>query len=240
MHQASQSDLVNDLESLTISKSEKSKEVKSAEPKTIPDDVKSIPKVLKPKSNQRILLILDLNGTLVERVHSPKANQLLKSIPHTFTIPKYKVYGRPHLAQFISYILKEFDVAVWTSALEKNANGMCTNIFKDDLKQIKFVWNQAHCSEITAYPNFSCVKDLRTVWTTFPQYCEQKTIMIDDTCEKLKYNRKNGLIIPTFSVLENENHLEDSELLKLITYLTKLKNDDPECFGEYMQSTPFI
>jgi hypothetical protein len=120
------------------------------------------------------LLVLDLNGTLLERVTKKKmkAFKSAYAIPPTpdFSISSGKVFKRPFVDEFIDGIFKNFDVAVWTSALEKNAVPMVQNLFQAHTHQLKFLWNRSDCSDVKEGVDHSSVKDLRKIWEAYPDY----------------------------------------------------------------------
>ncbi|MCJ1307533.1 hypothetical protein MMC25_001179 [Agyrium rufum] len=62
---------------------------------------------------QKLLLVLDLNGTLVARKRGRPI-----------------VYPRPYLDAFLTYCLAEHKVLVWSSARPENVEAMCKQIFE--------------------------------------------------------------------------------------------------------------
>src|SRR3546814_14504898 len=60
-----------------------------------------------PRSMERILLILDLDETLIRAVEEPLDR------PADFRLPDFHVYRRPHLDAFLALLSENFDLAVW-------------------------------------------------------------------------------------------------------------------------------
>jgi len=76
---------------------------------------------------RRLLIVLDLNGTLLYRGSSSSPGR-----------------PRPHVESFLQYLLENHDVMVWTSAMPKNAEKMCRNIFTpDQYRKLLTIWTRA-------------------------------------------------------------------------------------------------
>lgn len=100
-------------------------------------------------AEKRLLVILDLNGTILHRI---KTEILLKNLQRTNPdiIPIGKIHGRPIVSRpdahnFLSNLLEMADVAVWTSAQAKNAvpmvmlafSGLLNRYFYEDEMPVK-------------------------------------------------------------------------------------------------------
>jgi len=70
----------------------------------------------------KILVILDLNGTIIWR------DILHKPIGGT----------RPHLLEFLAALLVEFEVAVWTSCTDSNGQAIINTVFKEAKQELVF------------------------------------------------------------------------------------------------------
>jgi len=117
--------------------------------------------------SSKYLLILDLNGTLIDRKTSQDRRRL-PSLLSPLPIPEYilsgaHIYLRPHLDQFIDEILSKFSVAVWTSATPKNARPMVHGIFGDRLDKLEFVWDRQRCTLVPG-PGHESKKELSRIW----------------------------------------------------------------------------
>lgn len=89
------------------------------------------------------LFILDLNGTLLHRITKSPVQKLVAMHPkkrqpdcHVMGNP---VYFRPGLFQFLDELIQLGDVAVWTSALPKNAVPMVMQAFINILDQAELM-----------------------------------------------------------------------------------------------------
>lgn len=84
-----------------------------------------------------LLIILDINGTLVSRLTKSHEHRLANSHPlfrkPDVTVNGYPIYFRPGLRSFLSGLFKlgngQHRVAIWTSAMAKNAVPMVVKMF---------------------------------------------------------------------------------------------------------------
>ena len=75
---------------------------------------------------RRILIIMDLNGTLLHRPN--------KRRPFHFV-------ERPHAKQFLSYCLDTFYVAIWSSARPENVDKMVDKLLtKEQREKCLLIW----------------------------------------------------------------------------------------------------
>lgn len=271
------------------------------------------------------LLVLDLNGTILHRLTHAFEVKLFRSHPIVvskkinpdITVHGSKIIFRPHAIDFLTHVLKHFEVAVWTSSRPQNALPMVHYSFKNLLdfssileeasqrgvtvrqvilgpsdkgahlikerliedtlgkSKLKFIWTQSECDTIkpekenenasektegisekadgtskdsTRNTNSTCdasslnsdtsslksfvkpirKKNLNKIYTTFPSYSPQNTLIIDDTHAKLADHLDNHLRINEFNVTEHHiDFTRDTSLLQLKKYLEKLIKDDP-------------
>lgn len=80
-------------------------------------DARAIPTLL--PSPQRLLLVLDLNGTLLYR---PRASQ-------NYT-------PRPGLSNFLKYAFANHTLLIWSSAQPKNVKSLCSRLFSRGQRQM--------------------------------------------------------------------------------------------------------
>lgn len=203
-----------------------------------------------------LLIILDLNGALLQRVIQRPKIASISSFEHR-KAEKYHIYLRPHFHAFMSYLIREFEVAVWTSAQENNALAIVKECFTDSFipEKLQFVWHREHCElrnrtsqEVAAIKAANpkafvkpiAIKDLDAVWKAYgDRYSPNNTLILDDSAEKMRH-RDNHLFIPSFQVTEDA--LNDESLVILTEYLTKLKiaaeGDDSFDVRRYVSSHP--
>jgi hypothetical protein len=104
----------------------------------------------------RRLVILDLNGTILNRLtheREMKAFRLhpvvmKKALSSNVTVHGSKVIFRPHALAFLEGLFKNFDVAVWTSSRPKNAFSMVHYAFSS-LLDFNLLWKQARAYDLS-------------------------------------------------------------------------------------------
>ncbi|KAJ3015816.1 hypothetical protein HKX48_004373 [Thoreauomyces humboldtii] len=200
-------------------------------------------------SGQRppILLILDLNGTLLERLTDSVEKKAARDNPHCPEEPDFVLNGasRPYLDAFLHEIFRNFAVAAWTSATARNAPFMIDQVFGSHARHLAFGWSRERCSGIEGRQGgYVARKDLNAVWSDpdvnfYGGWNEANTILIDDTLEKASYTPANGLHLPPFTVMDaSYDPMADTALLSLIKYLRDLHTADPYDVRHYMSTTP--
>ncbi|KAJ3201641.1 hypothetical protein HDU82_007963 [Entophlyctis luteolus] len=181
------------------------------------------------RQRHQLLIVLDLNGTLIDRLgrgHErtlANRNPLCPAAPD-LTLNNHKVYLRPYLDTFFGFLFANFHVAAWTSATPRNSGPLVEFIFEPfgGAENLEFVWNREHCIIEPAPDNpYNSVKDLRKIWKAKhsisselsrggsvnfedanPQgiWNEHNTILIDDSASKSCRTPANHLLVPSFSV----------------------------------------
>jgi hypothetical protein len=98
---------------------------------------------IKMTSSGRRLLVLDINGTLLDRL-SPKTPQLAINVKNEFSYKRRRIFLRPHLDTFLTQITSRFniDIAIWTSAKRENSMGIVERIFSclPGVERPRFCW----------------------------------------------------------------------------------------------------
>ncbi|KAG4291127.1 hypothetical protein FPRO06_03013 [Fusarium proliferatum] len=153
---------------------------------------------------RRILIIMDLNGTLLYRPN--------KRRPFDFV-------ERPHAKTFMKYCLDAFHVAIWSSARPENVNKMVEQLLTPEQRErVLVVWGRDSfgLSEGDYNAKVQVYKRLTTVWTN-PRvraahsqahkgglWNQTNTILVDDSLEKGRSEPFNTLTLPEFSGLTTE------------------------------------
>ncbi|KAF7544633.1 hypothetical protein G7046_g9746 [Stylonectria norvegica] len=168
---------------------------------------------------RRILIIMDLNGTLLHRPN--------KRRPFHFV-------ERPHAKDFLSYCLDTFYVAIWSSARPENVNRMVAQLLNpEQCERCLLVWarDQFGLSPTDYDSRVQVYKRLEKVWAhprvmaSHPaaleggRWDQTNTILVDDSLEKARTEPFNLLQIPEFSGVAGE----DSDVLPQVhDYLNRL------------------
>ncbi|KAF9106842.1 hypothetical protein BGX27_009016 [Mortierella sp. AM989] len=180
-------------------------------------------------SPQRLLVILDLNGTLFYRAE--RNNRAITQ--------------RPHLKQFLDYLFQNCQVMVWSSSQEHSVERMLSHGFGSYVTKLDRIWNRSHfrLPKVDFDRKTLTLKDLEFVWEAIKKdksqsikFDQTNTVLIDDSKDKIMLQRYNGLTLKDFdhAAVQAGN---DNELLKVVKYLEKLvmqKN-----VSAYMRLHPF-
>ena len=171
-------------------------------------------------NTQPLLIVLDLNGTLLERSDAGKT-----------------IHERPWLKHFLNYCLVNHTVLIWSSARASNVDLMCTSIFKDIPNMRKRViaeWSRETLVEITHrdYDRKAKVfKVLTDVWdnttiqsrTPYPEtapWSQANTILVDDTKGKAQAQPWNHILIPTYEEKDRQHEKETRQgLVQVLSYI---------------------
>ncbi|RAL02773.1 NIF domain protein [Aspergillus ibericus CBS 121593] len=202
-----------------------------------------------PKRNfwsQPLLVILDLNGTLVHRKD--------RSLP-----PRFQ--RRAGLEDFLKTLLKKYKVMVWSSARPPTVDGICRQLFlSKSRKRVVAEWSRTHFKLHKKQYNakIQVYKTLDTVWAdegvqaSYPslrapnisvpdtfqktRWDQTNTILIDDSIIKASSEPHNLLEIPTFD--ESAGPEDTTTLVKVLRILEELaKHDDVSQVLHHWQRT---
>jgi hypothetical protein len=188
---------------------------------------------MKTENLRDILVIIDLNGTLLFRPNRANPTSYVE---------------RPFAPHFIHYVLCNFKVMIWSSAKPENVSAMCRTLFTDaQRRKLVEEWSRKHMglSPADYVQRVQCYKRLQTVWKDskiqrahgglqFPgKFDQTNTILIDDSAEKARSEPFNILQIPEF-----DGQKEDPDTLrKVAEYLDLLKFQTN--VSSYMRVDPF-
>ncbi|KAF2221476.1 HAD-like domain-containing protein, partial [Elsinoe ampelina] len=134
-----------------------------------------------PCEPQRLLVILDVNGTLGFR------KQLRSITP------------RPHLREFLTYLFREHDVAIWTSMTRSNFLAVLPKIMtKEQAAKLKMVWTREDMNLGNNFKDYvQTYKELTKVWAHLngDEYGPHNTILIDDSLKKALSEPYNHVVV---------------------------------------------
>ena len=152
------------------------------------------------------LLVLDLDETLVWSRRSPRE-------PRDFEVGEYAITKRPFLEVFLSAVMEDWQVGVWTSSGQLYAADVVDLIFPDP-SGLAFVWAADRCV-VKRNPDTGAqyaVKDLKKLKRR--GFLLERILVVDDSPEKLERNYGNRLWVRPF---EGDPH--DRELLDVLQFL---------------------
>ena len=183
---------------------------------------------------QRLLLVLDLNGTLVYRPGRDSTRSI----------------SRPFLQPFLKYIFENFYVMVWSSAKPYNVSRMVNAVLTSEQRSLlvaqwgrdKFGLTQDQYTQ-----NVQVYKELSRIWAEAKTTClhpqhnqgqlwgQHNTILLDDSDLKASSEPFNLIQIPEFVASEEQMH--GDVLREVAGYLdeVRMQND----VSAFMKRTPF-
>jgi RNA polymerase II subunit A small phosphatase-like protein len=181
------------------------------------------------------LLLLDLDETLIHSEEFPRTQPSEKDFDFRIGFKGedywYMTKKRPFLDEFIKFSFENFDVGVWTASTDDYATIVLENIGIDK-NLLKCFYTRENCGMRLDYETNSYygVKNLQKLkkraWskpytTKVSQMRElDRILIVDDIDETAVNNRSNLILIKPFYFDNN-----DTELLKLISYLQKIKDE---------------
>lgn len=167
------------------------------------------------------LLILDLDGTLVDVYHnSIDVKTTLDPIPIE---GNNRLYKRPGLDAFLLQCSELFTLAVWSAAGKDYVKAVVEAIFAPLGIELAFVWSSARCIHKWNHFNneLTTIKPLRKVWRR-RRWHRSNTLIVDDTPKTYCQNYRNAIRIVTWSCSDGT----DTELERVLDILL-YKRDRP-------------
>ncbi|XPS67907.1 hypothetical protein M3J09_000202 [Ascochyta lentis] len=168
----------------------------------------------------RILVILDLNGTLLYR---PNRN-------------KKTMIARPFLIPFLRYLFSNFAVMVWSSARPENVASLVEQSLEEDLrKTLVAQWSRGEFNlkpehynqNVQVYKNLDLVWNREEIQQQHPDYAnggrfgQHNTVLIDDSMLKAAAQPHNLLQISEFSATPQQ--MREDKLREVAGYLETLR-----------------
>ena len=145
-------------------------------------------------ADSSVLLVLDVNGLLLDRRRAP----LPERLPDLVTASTY-VYLRPFAREFCAWTLQHFRVGVWSSASERNLVPLVNALFGHLAHQLEFVWGQAQCDTLGVCPGTRgkpmFTKSLQRVWDRGLGH-PRRTLLVDDDKYKARVNPDHTALLP--------------------------------------------
>jgi hypothetical protein len=181
-----------------------------------------------------ILVILDLNGTVL---HRPNRNAKT-------------MIARPYLNPFLRYLFQNFKVMVWSSAKPANVKSLVEQSLDKDLRSMLVAtWarDTFGLSATNFNQNVQVYKNLRLIWSRdqiqqhHPEYKagqrfgQHNTVLIDDSALKASAQPHNLLEIPEFEATPEQ--MEGDVLREVAGYLEVLRQQAD--VSKFINKQPF-
>lgn len=185
-----------------------------------------------------LLIVLDLNGTLLYR--TVRGGSSFKA--------------RPHVKQFLQYLLKNHFVMVWSSARPYNVQKMCQKLLQQsEMDQLVVVWSRddlrlskrAYSEKVQVYKQLSWAWENESIQSKHPSRQNQQakptawsqadTVLIDDSIEKGASEPYNFLELEEFEAKHEQMKVD--VLGQVVKYLETLSRQRD--VSAFMRSKPF-
>jgi hypothetical protein len=155
-------------------------------------------------SPKPLLVVIDLNGTLLFRPHKHNPSRFIE---------------RPHARTFLERCLAQHHVVIWSSARPENVTRMCAQLLSPRaLSRVIAVWGRDRFGLSSADYNqrTQCYKRLTRLWEdpavalSHPHaalggmWDQGNTVLIDDSVEKARSEPHNAVTLPEFAGDLNE------------------------------------
>jgi TFIIF-interacting CTD phosphatase-like protein len=128
---------------------------------------------------------------------------------------EYIIFERPGLQEFLDYLFKNYNVAVWTAASKDYALFVIQKfILTKPERKLDFIFYSYHCDQSKKIKKG--LKSLCMLWDVYKlkRYNEKNTIIIDDNPLVLKNQEKNVVPVVEFH-FETRASYRDSEFNKI-------------------------
>ena len=182
----------------------------------------------------RMNVFLDLDNTIINALEEEEREKVPLDIQKRFDYKDMlgygiRVFGRPHLQDFLDFLFDNFNVSVFTAAEQEYALFIVNNFLltKPDRK-VNYVLFRYHVD--MGLTRYNAMKDMRLLWHVFklPNVFPCNTVIIDDLKDVKEANPENTIRIDAFDVVHKQEvnllSLHDTELLRVKLILTELNN----------------
>src|SRR5580658_9229282 len=184
---------------------------------------------------KKINVILDLDNTLISAIDEKEERALgALSLGKRMSIfewksleGEYKVFARPHLQEFLTWLFSHFNVSVWTAASKSYALFIIDEfvLAGKTNRKLDYVLFSHHCRE--AKRTAKSQKVLAMLNEAFPLgYDAEQTYIVDDNAEVHAAQPSKCVRVKPFDVTKNscENDVELKRVIRKLE-LTRLTSN---------------
>lgn len=170
---------------------------------------------------QTLLLVLDLNGTLLYR-----------------TLGNKTYIPRPGLERFLDYCFENHHILIWSSAQPHNVAGLCEKIFTAAQRELLLgQWGrdtlgltpQQYKQRVQVYKNLGTVWKDPALQSRHPDFAtggtwgQHNTVLVDDSVIKAAAQPFNHIEVPEFVTTEDVHGREENVLSAVVAMLEEAR-----------------
>jgi len=182
-----------------------------------------------------LLVVLDLDETLIHAEDGE--SEIHPDLRPDFYSFGHAVYKRPGVHEFVTAVLDEFRIAVWTSASKDYASVIVNELFGPRKDELVFFWARERCTQRSSVRMFDEALNTEPhllmgwqpyYWTKEIRklrrrgYDVERIVAVDDTPRKWENSFGNLVRVPEWKAEDPE----DNVLGRLLPYLRWL-NEQP-------------
>jgi CTD small phosphatase-like protein 2 len=173
--------------------------------------------------NDKKILILDLDGTLIWATFSTGISDSSFSIEHKEDQTFINVFMREYLLTFLQKVNELFNIVIWTASDKIYADSVLDMLERKSNVKLLYRLYRNNCSVLYfSNGNKYYIKDLASA-----KFDTHKTIIVDDISTGAIFNRNNYLYINRYEVnscFDVMYNSDDSALITILNVLYKLAN----------------
>ena len=186
----------------------------------------------RPRQTRKALnIVLDLDNTLISAIDEDEIEtmgvEVVSARQKAFTWlnmeDEFKVFERPGLQKFLTWLFANFNVSVWTAASKSYALFIIEKfvIAGRPERKLDYVLFSHHCRESKRNHNYQ--KSLEMMSNVFPQeYTLDKTYIVDDNKEVFDAQPTMCIRVKPFDVQKN-SCVKDVELDRIKRHLEAVR-----------------
>lgn len=189
-------------------------------------------------SRDRLLLVFGLRGTLLERIHFKNVGPNMPG--GSISVGPSRVWIRPNAVQTLQSLQNDFGCAlgIWSSTTRRNTDPMVQAVFPPETGlRFQLVWAREETASddyrrsviVDPEDEHATMKNLDRIFSSETPLNEflakddarnwspKRTVLIDDTSSKGRWNAGNLLIVPSFA--DEGLHRTEDDLGKMKQFI---------------------
>jgi len=168
-------------------------------------------------------IILDLDMTLICALEINDKSYVDRRLKHKVMKNYFKIYSRPYLQEFLTYLFSNFNVSVWTAASKDYAMFVINKFILENNpdRHLKYIFFSYHCEESAIKTGNSKQINFLKKYCNIKDFTDKNTLIIDDNKDVHDSQPDMCYLIKQFDC-KNPQSYKDNELSVLETYLKSI------------------